>query len=321
MITSLLVWACGKIDSVEGSQTIGFSMAMTKADAPAMTDMPAGSSFTVSAKKSAGSTWDASGSKYVFKTDDNLQTVTTGDAGSCSYSPLAYWSSNSVYRFRAVYPIAPDQVNYSDDLDSDAVISNFMVNASAASQKDLMLSELVETDIGATIGTPAPVALQFHHLLCKVKVTINEDITTPNAGLDEFTITGVKLNGLPDRGSYTGTATSGRWDTDGALGLTCVNNTSHTLDEGGAYTDVFDGLLLIPMTISNQVNMVLDYKVRHNDSESPKSVVISIPPIIWEAGKVYTYQLSVSEEYFIKFGKIDVASWGQPQTSGTVIIK
>ena len=326
--TALLAWSCGKEDfsASDSPRPIVFSMlslnstSSTKADT--YTYLSSGSTISVAARKSAGTTWSSTDASYVFNTTSHLQNVqTTNGSGACTYSPAAYWSGNSVFRFRAVYPIAPDQVSYSDDLDGNAVISNFTVNASASAQKDLMLSDMVERSL-TSVGNPDPVEIVFHHLLCKVTFKINEDITTPNAGLDVFTVTGVKLNGLPDRGSYTGTSTSGTWNTAGALGLTCINNTNYNIDNAGTYTTVFDGLLLIPMTITNQVNMVLDYKVSHNGGEATtKSAVISIPAITWEAGKVYTYQLSMSEEYYIRFGNITVDPWGSTQSSGSVIIK
>ena len=320
--TALLAWSCGReeLPAADSSRPIAFSMPATKADT--YTYLPSETSFTVAARKSSGSTWSGTGAANVFKTTNGLQNVqTTNGAGACAYSPAAYWSGNSVFRFRAVYPIAPDLVNYTDDLNGNAVISNFSVNASASAQKDLMLSDMVERTL-TTVGNPDPVDIVFHHLLCKVIFKINEDTSALNDSLDVFTITGVKLNGLPDRGTYTGTATSGTWSTLGAQGLTCINNTNYDIDNDGAYTTVFDGLLLIPMTITNQVNMVLDYKVSHNGGEATtKSAVISIPAISWEAGKVYTYQLSMSEEYYIKFGNITVDTWGSTQASGSVIIK
>ena len=328
-VAALLACSCGREDipAADSSSPIAFSMLsadskpFTKADT---TYFSTGTSFTVAARKSAGSTWNSSSAVNVFKSTSGLQNVQTTDgAGACAYSPAAYWSGNSVFRFRAVYPIAPDQVNYTDDLDGNAVISNFTVNASASSQKDLMLSDMVERTL-TSIGDPDPVDIVFRHMLSKVTVEINEDISTsaPNHELDVFTVTGVKLNGLPDRGTYTGTSTSGTWNTSGALGLTCINNTNYNIDNDGAYTTVFNGLLLIPMTITNQVNMVLDYKVSHNGGEATtKSAVISIPAITWEPGKIYTYQLSMSEEYYIRFGNITVDTWGSTQASGSVIIK
>ena len=328
LVVALLAWSCRKeeIPAIDSSCPIAFSMLSTgstpSTKADTYTYFPTGTSFTVAARKSAGSTWNSSNAAYVFNTTNHLQNVqTTNGSGVCAYSPAAYWSGNSVFRFRAVYPIAPDLVSYTDDLNGNAVISNFTVNASASSQKDLMLSDMVERTL-TSVGNPAAVDIVFHHLLCKVTFKINEDTSTPNAGLDVFTVTGVKLNGLPDRGTYTGTSTTGTWSTSGAQGLTCINNTNYAIDNGGAYTTVFNGLLLIPMTITNQVNMVLDYKVSHNGGEATtKSAVISIPAITWEAGKVYTYQLSMSEEYYIRFGNITVDPWGSTQSSGSVIIK
>ncbi len=347
LVVALLAWSCRKeeIPAIDSSCPIAFSMLSTgstpSTKADTYTYFPTGTSFTVAARKSAGSTWNSSNAAYVFNTTNHLQNVqTTNATGTCTYSPAAYWSGNSVFRFRAVYPVASTQVNYTDDLDGNAVISNFTVNATGDSQKDLMLSDLVERTV-TTVGDPAPVDIVFHHLLCKVIVQIGEETNStlaPNASLDEFTITGVSLNGLPKQGTYTYTGTSntwnpanGNWSLSGSESLTCVNNNSSTLANDGTYTTVFDGLLLIPMTISNMVNgvnMVVNYTVTHDDGDpttpvetSTPRVSIPIPPITWEAGKVYTYQLKMSEEYYIRFGNITVDTWGNPQSSGTVIIK
>lgn len=319
-ILSAALTACnGKLKPEENTNPIGFSTETTKA----VVDMPAGT-FTAAGKYCSGSSWTLGASSDVFSTA--FQNISTDGAGSCTYTPVQYWKANSVYRFRAISPIAPDQVNYTDNLDGSATITNFTVSPSAASQKDLLLSDMATATISSPIGNPAPVALTFRHLLCKIRVQIIEDTSEPLSapGSDVFTITGVKLTGLPDSGTYTGTSESGSWNTDAALLLSCVNNTAHTAPD--SYSDPSadiwsDGLKLIPMTITNQVNLVLDYTVTHSGETSSKSVVIPIPSITWEAGKQYTYQLALSEDLYIYFGNISVDSWGATQASGTVIIK
>lgn len=315
-----LAAGCEKSPAVEGGCPIGFGVAGTKAEI----NMPAGT-FSVIGKRCAGSTWDALTAQDVFT--GSIQNVTTDGTGACSYSPLQYWKANSAYRFRAVSPIAPDKVNWSDGLDGDATITNFTVNATASAQKDLLLSDVASASVGAAIGSPAPVALVFHHLLCNVHVQICEDTTEPlaNPGSDVFTVTGVKLTGMPDKGTYTGTATSGSWNTGAAGSLSCVNNTSRTAPDSFDDSEIWEnGLLLIPQTVSssNAVSLVLDYQVSHaGGAASNKSVSIPIPDITWEAGKVYTYQLALSEESYIQFGNISVEPWGSTQASGSVIIK
>ena len=323
LLTSMVIWSCTKIETTGGTAAISFSTASlaTKADP---LDMPAGN-FTVTGKYCSGSSWSSGSASDVF--DGTLQIVTTDGSGACTYSPARYWKSNNIYRFRAVSPTAPAQLSYTDALDGNALISDFTVNASAAAQKDLMLSDIAEVAIGSPIGTPAPVGLLFHHLLCKVKVQIIEDTSKPagTPGSDVFTVTGVKLTGMPDKGTYTGTSTSGTWSTISSSALSCINNTVH--EAPGSFNDASadiwpDGLKLIPQTITNEVSLVLDYKVAHgSDAPSTKSVVIPIPPITWEAGKVYTYQLKLDEDMFIYFGNITVDTWGSTQSSGSVIIK
>ncbi len=329
LLAALLAVSCEeRIDADASQHAIGFTTLSTKADP---LNMPAGT-FTVAGKYSAGSTYSAASAVNVF--GSALQNVQTDGTGTCSYSPVKYWKSSSSYRFRAVSPIAPDQVSYSDDLSGNAVISNFMVNASANSQKDLLLSDMVERQTSSPIGTPAPVEMVFRHLLCKVYVQIIENANEPlsNPGSDEFNVTGVSLSGMPDRGTYTGTSTSGSWDISSAGTLACVNNTPHIAPENYDDTDSDatkaniweNGLLLIPQTVnsSNAVNLVLSYQFRHaGDDWSNKSVSIPIPDITWEAGKVYTYQLAMSEESYIQFGGIIVDEWGSTQASGSVIIK
>ena len=329
LLAALLSVSCGeKIDTDASQHAIGFTTLSTKAG---QLDMPAGT-FTVAGKYSAGSTFNAASAMNVF--DSALQNVQTDGTGACTYSPVKYWKSSSTYRFRAVSPMAPDQVNYSDDLNGNAVITNFTVNASADSQKDLLLSDMVERQTTSPIGTPVPVEMVFRHLLCKVYVQIIENANEPlaNPGSDEFNVTGVSLTGMPDKGTYTGTSTAGSWNTSSAGALACVNNTPHIAPENYDDTDSdatkaniwANGLLLIPQTVNsaNAVNLVLSYQFRHVGGDwSNKSVSIPVPDITWEAGKVYTYQLAMSEESYIQFGSIIVDEWGSTQASGSVIIK
>lgn len=309
------------LDTPSADCPIALSVSGTRAEI----NMPSGT-FTVAAKRCSGSTWNAGTAVNVFRATSGLQNVTTDGTGACTYTPVEYWKPNTTYRFRAVSPMAPDLVHYTDGLDGNATITNFTVSASAASQNDLLLSDLSTATTSSPIGDPAPVALTFRHLLCKVRVQIIEDANEPdyNPGSDEFTVTKVTLSGLPDRGTYTGTSTGGSWNTDAALSLSCISNSEHVAPT--AFTDPTadiwsDGLKLIPMTVTNQVNLVLDYKFTHLGNTSNKTVTIPIPAITWEAGKQYTYQLSLSEDPYIYFGKISVDSWGTTQASGTVIIK
>lgn len=324
-----LAFGCEKTPG-EGSDgcPIGFGVTGTKAEI----NMPAGT-FSVIGRRCIGSSWDSSEALDVFAT--SIQNVTTDGTGACSYTPTQYWKINSVYRFRAVSPIAPDLVSYSDDLSGDAVISNFSVNSSAASQMDLMMSNLAASIVGQVIGSPAPVALTFRHLLANIHIQIVEDTTKPlgAVGTDEFTINGVRLTGMPDKGTYTGTGTAGTWDTSYASSLSCVNNTSHiapdtfTETDGGGVLkcEVWpEGLKLIPQTVntSNAVTLVVNYLVSHNGGPaSSKSVSIPIPDITWLPGMKYTYQLAMSEEPSILLGGISVETWGSTQANGSIIIK
>ncbi len=314
--------ACQNDDVVSGSQLpIALSVNGTRADV--LVNLPAGTEFAVTAKRCQGNSWNAASAVDVFKT--GVQAVTVDGTGACSYSPVEYWKPGNSYRFRAVSPISEGVVNCTDNLNGDVVISDFTVNPSTDYQKDLLLSDLVSVSTPTPLGEPAAVALTFRHLLTNVRVQIIEDTIFYEGG-DVFNITSVKLTGLYGKATYTGDFDSGNWSIDPSASLSCgVNFTNHIAPDSYSDTsaDIWaGGLKLIPMTVSNQVNLVLDYTVSHNGGEpAPKNVVIPIPSITWEAGKIYTYQLALSEDLYIHFGNITVESWGSTQSSGTVIIR
>lgn len=318
--------SCRRIDpDPEIRHAIGFSTPDTKAGASSGNIAASGSAFVVNGSASPGAAWASESAVTVM---DGV--TVTSDGTSWSYAPLRYWNPSSAYRFRAAWPASEfgeSGAEYSDDMASGAVISGFTVSPYPDNQVDLLLSRLSEiTTDGA--GLPGSISgkvdIRFEHLLCNIHLQIYED-TSSNGGEDVFEIIGVNLNGMKSRGSYTGTAESGTWNTGSASSLSCIKNfTGKTApDSAGAEAEVWeDGLFLIPQLTANDVNLALDYKVQHGSSApASKSVVIPVPPTEWKAGHRYTYTVALSESYHIIFTDITVEPWGTTQASGTIIIK
>lgn len=245
-----------------------------------------------------------------------------------TYDTPRYWVANSHYRFRAVHPAASATSElYTDDLNSSARL-RFTVDSNPANQVDLLMTDLKSVDYipsGSNV-----VDLLFKHLLCRVNVNIK----TVADAVDRFTIESISIIGPGSEWTLDLTSTDGgdTWTPDwkrvpgspnrqfasGVTGL--ITSTTGTSCFGS-------GLLLVPESNSN-AKLQVKYTIEHDNgggswsTPKPNTVEYAFPASpAWQAGKDYTYTLTMYEQYNITFGTPTVRDWGEVRNTGTIVIK
>lgn len=248
--------------------------------------------------------------------------------GSWSYSPSRYWVDKSHYRFRAVHPAScATEDLYADDLHSEATLK-FTVDSDPAKQVDILMTDLVTVDY--VKPQSSTIDLVFKHLLCRVNVNIK----TVDDAVDEFTIDQITLIGpgsewtLESNSADNGDSWASEWKrVAGSPARQFSSNVTGKVTSTTGEACFGSGLLLVPESNSNAKLRVV-YKVAHGDgaggygSPKPNTVEYAFPASpAWEAGKSYTYTLTMAEQYNIKFGVPTVRDWGEIRNTGTIVIK
>lgn len=240
------------------------------------------------------------------------------------YSDPKFWTNASTYRFRAVSP-AECYDSYEDDLSGSMCINGFTVAAQQARQADLLVCAIASRtteDVLADMDT-TPVPLEFEHVLSCINVKVRQS----GAGEDAFVLTGVQLSGMYARGDYDsvfdGAAWNGSWSRSGSETITCSQNAfaNPTLPVDGSAVSAWDtGLYLIPQDPSS-VRLAVAYRVTHDGKTSAKTVSAYLDGGDWEIGRRYTYTVTLTEDYELRFDEPQVETWGSEQAGGTIIIR
>lgn len=212
----------------------------------------------------------------------------------------------------------------------------------------LTASQYVDTS-GEPEEWKKPVKLNFKHLLTKINIKIRQDLRPELGDPDNhYYITKVSLQGVSSTGKYLlipeytdvnaeSTDVASAWLLDNNTGQSYektfeISEETKTLKQLGEVSvwgsEDEGGLLLIPQKIEhNSVRLRIDYLYKldtEDDEAEPKERYLEayIPASeLWQSNSVITYTLALSNASKITFLAPAIASWGTPQTGGTVIIK
>lgn len=322
-----LMAGCSSDDYVETKGTIRFRVSDewiqgTRALANSATDLEA-KSFCVLGKYSAGAPYDASALQTVF---DN-QEVSYTDASGWDYNPKKNWEKSSTYRFCAYWPKTAG-MTLTGNLDGTIRLAGFVGENVAANHTDLMLSsvaqQIIDNDPRQMSETSDNmvhdgVSLTFHHLLCNVKVAVKKE------GETEIHVTSVQLVNIPNRGDFSTNYNdwnsgipNGTWTVD-TYEETEYNSGTTNVELSTSYQTIPGDFLVIPQTVNTDRMKI---RVAFTSNGQRKSYEVPLPGTPqWQMFKKITYQLTIDENEYIKFGTPIVESWGTAQASGTIIIK
>ena len=141
-------------------------------------------------------------------------------------------------------------------------------------------------------GTAVPVEL--NHALTWVSVAVYGESAT----VGNWTITGITLNSVPNKGTATCTGSKATWETSTSANLTAFSGT-HTLTAGTKTDDKTVGVKLTDNVIipTTPVELTVTYKFLVNGVEKTDSKTVSLKlnpnnTTKWESGVHYTYTLA-----------------------------
>lgn len=243
-------------------------------------------------------------------------TIVTFEEGSWVYSPPKAWSLNNTYNFYAFYPDTITGLEYTSAGKLNIPYLDIRQNGEFSSEKNVDLLEARQLEVVETTP-PEVVHLQFEHLLTKVNFKIKKSKENVN---DEIVVTSVVIGGM----NCIGCMKDNEW-----LFLDTETSYFYRLCNEKLETDnflVFENLLMLPQTISedNPIVLIVQYNYKHKESNTiqQKYLLTNLPTTpIWEKNTNVTYSATIHVDENISFSTPVVESWGTEQVAGTIVIK
>lgn len=244
------------------------------------------------------------------------------DGDDFIYDNVQYWIKDQTFRFFAVWP-------YGTEVDTDnAGIYEVSYTTPDTADDDLLTAYCVGTYPDDFEDGTVP--LDFNHILSKFRLQISYDGVKNQ--FDNFWIKSVSLANVKQTGVLTTSVynkTESWYFNEDRLTFT------KEYDAPGAQLELsagslmpWESLTLIPQSFNrNDIALTIVYDYQQNgvvDNESPiieKTVMTTLPAGEWKAGKVYTYNITISESNLVVFKNIGVQEWGAPISGGAIIIK
>lgn len=253
------------------------------------------------------------GSNDVFNTSEAISVAHNG--ASWEYSPLAYWSFNDYYRFRAYHPYSGNAFSVLPASNVDLISIDYKV---VNGNEDLMVAFWKGQATEAVISDRVP--MKFKHCLSGLKINIGltDDSRTDN--ITELYIKGLTPNGtmLYTHENPEGSGEGINYDTEVMKWLASTYDSdtefykwkgSKEIPQNVTAADyrnakqVFDGsehmVFAIPQTCSGAKGETKVYFKTEKGGAAIQSV--TLPTTDWLPGHIYTYTLLMAPT-----SKIDV---------------
>lgn len=231
-----------------------------------------------------------------------------------------YWIAGMTYNFYGVYPVYPqtssDNGTTTATVDDTGkiTVTNFDCSKTGEEAVDLMtatntrtLSNPIEDD------ETSAVAMKFKHELARVNVTIKTEESTATA-------VSAKMWGIGYQGNFSKSNGNAQWETlvQAAEGNTPFTRTAEaTIDKLGI--PLLNEMLLPPQNITDTQGATIYVSYRYTGDNTVKEKRVSLPAITWEAGKSYTYTLTIEPDGRIHFDPPTINEWGEAQ-GGIIIV-
>lgn len=247
--------------------------------------------------------WGWYGNPYE-STDKNVfdgVTVTKGTDG-WGYDGTQYWIPGMKYNFYGVYP-----ANIGECIDKGIItVTNFDCSKTGEKAVDLMTATAKGDG-----DSPAPVAMEFKHELCKVAVVVKAEQGV-SATINSATLYGINIQGTLSGGSWTGLETP-----VGTTGFPFKLSGIKTVDSQTPEADLFGTLLLIPQGCQE---LKLDITItRYREQQETQTISLGTSIAQWAAAQSYRYVLTIKANA-ITFGDFTVDEWGVTNTGGNINI-
>lgn len=303
--------ACTK-HSVEPGASISF--ASVAQDASVSTRSGAGENVVLSTTESMRSKpfgiyglysdnpGDENGTNVFLST--NAQAVSyNGSSAKWEYDPLAYWSINKFYRFRAYHPYNGTAFNVLNSSSVDLISIDYKI---ASGSDDLMFAFWTGQADESVITNNVP--MQFFHALSGITFSIgmknSEDV--PNDYQDA--VTSFWVSGIIPNGTVLYTHPDGRFN-EAQMTWVAENYDSSTkyyqwtgsktfgkINKPDPAVSIFDGssvVLAIPQSSSGAKGPTKAYFTTQNGGNAVNE--ITLPAVQWEPGVIYSYCFVISQ--------------------------
>ena len=284
-------------------------------------------SFDESQTRAALNTVSSTFALYGTATDLNNTSVVFNnqkveyDTGSnlWIYSPLKYWNLQADHKFVAYAPYNSSR-DFSLSLEGYPLITNFMVQQNVGSQESLLLSRLVERNVGdnGQLDIRA-VKFTFDPALIRINFKIKKDADVEGV----INLNALRIYNLKSSGNCIHDGTHIVWDTSSAPTNIFGYSTNFSSAQEVSFDGIMawqEGILMVPQQISG-ISVSLSYTHRPNSTTySYDKDNIALPGANWEAGQQLTYILTLKPENNIEIGEPVVEPWIEGSTGGGVII-
>jgi len=182
-----------------------------------------------------------------------------------------YWpgTANNTVNFYAYYPI--DISSSITHTAGSAPTLSYTVPNDVASQIDIMTA--TGTNVSGNTNSSTP--LSFNHIFAAVQFSVG------SAGMPNGTITGIALNNILYKGTYS---LNGTWTQDPTSKKSFSQTVSVSTNAGTAITSGTTTFMTMPQTLGSDASITVTYS---NGGTLTKTISGT-----WEAGKAYTYNIS-----------------------------
>ena len=328
MAISLLAVSCSKNSMVETNQNvvsqICFDNLTTKAEVTAASQIEA---FGVFAEQNGTSQGD------VFVSLLENERVYRDENSDFKYDSTRYWMNNSTFRFFAYYPyLSGSNATGITAITPTPNATEFPdFNISFVTPETADADMLVDSKVISIADEPTypTVDFKFSHAVSKVKLQIAKHGKNSE---NLIKITSIVFGGIAKSGTYN-TLTEEWSDHADKLSLSSFSaETPLVLDANNiTFQNVISGMF-IPQDINLNsktifIEIAYDFYTQDENNEWVKddesyTATSYLPVGKWEPSQSYVYKLTLSAvDNTISFKSPEVASWGSPNPSGTLIIQ
>lgn len=245
---------------------------------------------------------DENGTNVFLST--NAQAVSyNGSSAKWEYDPLAYWSINKFYRFRAYHPYNGTAFNVLNSSSVDLISIDYKI---ASGSDDLMFAFWTGQANELVITNNVP--MQFFHALSGITFSIgmknSEDV--PKDYQDA--VTSFWVSGIIPNGTVLYTHPDGRFNEAKMIWI-AENYDSSTkyyqwtgsktfgkIDNPDPAVSIFDGssvVFAIPQSCSGAKGPTKAYFTTQNGGNAVNE--ITLPAVQWEPGVIYSYCFVISQ--------------------------
>lgn len=227
---------------------------------------------------------------------DNVKVYTEDEGTTWKYDNTQYWTVGKTYKFQGYAPTTTARVTAGE---KGINFTDFVADG----QTDLIASTVVSKTIASTSDI-APVQLTFRHVLSKIKFKFTTDLNNVN-----ITISELKVNALPNKGTYTNNGDTGTWavSESGDYSLTSTGTLTNNADLTSGEA------IVLPQTPSN---ISVTFTVTATGGLSlTKEHTVTLPTTQLQEGNVYVYTAAITHKNIDPDGELKPIEFGDPTVS------